>query len=88
MGAIVICSDGNVTYDSVETLRKLSTILEELLVDTCCRAVIILADCDTSHWYKNYVKSEIEGLVSGTNPLVDPQTGVLQVSNMIIIVLN
>ena len=88
MGAIVICSDGNVMYDSVNTLRKLSSILEELLVHICCRAIIILADCDTSHWYNNYVNSEIEEFVSVTNPLVDPQTGVLQVSNMIIIVLN
>ena len=78
MGAEVICSDGNIQYESVETIRNLSSFLKELLMDTCCRAVIILADSNTSDWYSQYVNV---GLV--TNHLVDLETGFIEVSNIL-----
>ena len=63
---------------SVETIRNLSSFLKELLMDTCCRAVIILADSNTSDWYSQYVNV---GLV--TNHLVDLETGFIEVSNIL-----
>ena len=74
----MICCDGNIEYDSMETIRKLSSFLKELLMDTCCRAVIILADSNTSDWYSQYVNV---GLV--TNHLVDLETGFIEVSNIL-----
>ena len=74
----MICCDGNIEYDSMETIRKLSSFLKELLMDTCCRAVIILADSNTSDWYSQYVNM---GLV--TNHLVDLETGFIEVSNIL-----
>ena len=74
----MICSDGNIQYESVETIRNLSSFLKELLMDTCCRAVIILADSNTSDWYSQYVNV---GLV--TNHLVDLETGFIEVSNIL-----
>ena len=79
----MICYDWNIEYDSMETIRKLSSFLKELLMDTCCRAVIILADSNTSDWYSQYVNvnSDLVGLV--TNHLVDPKTGFIEVSNIL-----
>ena len=74
----MICSDGNIQYESVETIRNLSSFLKELLMDTCCRAVIILADSNTSDWYSQYVNV---GLV--TNHLVDLETGFIEISNIL-----
>ena len=68
MGAEVICSDGNIQYESVETIRNLSSFLKELLMDTCCRAFILFGDSNTSDWYSQYVNVTSD-LV--TNHLVD-----------------
>ena len=53
---------------------------KKLLVDTYCRAVIILADLNTTESYSKYVNSEIV-----TNSHVDPEIGLL--SNMIMIIM-
>ena len=72
----VICKNGSIYYESVETIRKFSNFLDEVLTDTYCRATIILPDCNICELNNEYVKSE----PNLTDHLVNPQTWIVEVS--------
>ena len=79
----VICKNGSIHYENVEIIRKFSDFLNELLSDTCCRATIILPDTNICEWNCEYVTSE----PNVTDYLLDPQTGVVWVNNITVIML-
>ena len=63
--------------------RKFSNFLNEVLSNTCCRATIILPDSNICEWNSEYVTSEL----NLTDHLVDPQTGIVEVTNITVIML-
>ena len=79
----VICKKGSIRYENVEIIRKFSNFLNEVLSNTCCRATIILPDSNICEWNSEYVTSE----PNLTDHLVDPQTGIVEVSNITVIML-
>ncbi len=64
----------------MEIIRKFSNFLNEVLSNTCCRATIILPDTNICKWNSEYVTNL-------TDHLVDPQTGIVEVSNITVIML-
>ena len=83
MLSIVICKNGSIQYENVDIIRKFSNFLEEVLSDTCCGATIISPDTNICEWHSEYVRSEPDV----SDHLVDPQTGMVEVSNITVIML-
>ena len=79
----VICKNGSLCYENVEIIRKFSNFLNEVLSNTFCRATIILPDSNICEWNSEYVTSE----PYLTDHLVDPQTGIVEVTNITVIML-
>ena len=79
----VICKNGSIRFENVEIIRKFSNFLNEVLSNTCCRATIILPDSNICEWNSEYVTSE----PNLTDHLVDPQTGIVEVSSITVIML-
>ena len=79
----VICKNGSIRYENVKIIRKFSNFLNEVLSNTCCRATIILPDSNICERNSEYVTSE----PNLTDHLVDPQTGIVEVSNITVIML-
>ena len=63
--------------------RKFSNFLNEVLLNTCCKATIILPDSNICEWNSEYLTSE----PNLTDHLVDPQTGMVEVSSITVIML-
>ena len=64
--------------ENLEIIKKFSNFLNEVLSNTCYRATIILPD-----WNSEFVTSE----PNLTDHLVDPQTGMVEVSSITVIML-
>ena len=67
----------------MEIIKKFPNFLNEVLSNTYCRATIILPDSNICEWNSEYVTSE----PSLTDHLVDPQTGMVEVSSITVIIL-
>ena len=67
----------------MKIIRKFSNFLNEVLSNTCCRATIILPDSNICEWNSEYLTSE----PNLTDHLVDPQTGIVEVTNITVIML-
>ena len=67
----------------MKTIRKFSNFLNEVLSNTCCRATIILPDSNICEWNSEYVTSEL----NLTDHLVDPETGIIEVNSITVIML-
>ena len=65
------------------SLRKFQNFLNDILLNICCTATIILPDSNIGEWNNEYVTSE----PNLTDHLVDPQTGIVEVSNIAVIML-
>ena len=79
----VICKNRSICYENVEIIKKFPNFLNEVLSNTYCRATIILPDSNICEWNSEYVTSE----PNLTDHLVDPQTGIVEVSNITVIML-
>ena len=79
----VICKNRSIRYENVEIIKKFPNFLNEVLSNTCCRATIILPDSNICEWNSEYLTSE----PNLTDHLVDPQTGIVEVSNITVIML-
>ena len=79
----VICKNESICYENLEIIKKFSNFLNEVLSNTCYRATIILPDSNICEWNSVYVTSE----PNLTDHLVDPQTGIVEVSNITVIML-
>ena len=69
--------------ENLEIIKKFSNFLNEVLSNTCCRATIILPDSNIYEWNSEYVTSE----PNLTDHLVDPQTSIVEVTNITVIML-
>ncbi len=79
----VICKNRSICYGNVEIIKKFPNFLNEVLSNTYCRATIILPDSNICEWNSEYLTSE----PNLTDHLVDPQTGIVEVSNITVIML-
>ena len=79
----VICKNRSIYYGNVEIIKKFPNFLNEVLSNTYCRATIILPDSNICEWNSEYVTSE----PNLTDHLVDPQTGMVEVSSITVIML-
>ena len=62
----------------MEIIKKFSNFLNEVLSNTCYGATIILPDSNICEWNSEFVTSE----PNLTDHLVDPQTGIVEVSSI------
>ena len=79
----VICKNRSICNENVEIIKKFPNFLNEVLSNTYCRATIILPDSNICEWNSEYVTSE----PNLTDHLVDPQTGIVEVTNITVIML-
>ena len=79
----VICKNRSIRYKNVEIIKKFPNFLNEVLSNTCYRATIILPDSNICEWNSEYLTSE----PNLTDHLVDPQTGIVEVTNITVIML-
>ena len=79
----VICKNRSIRYEDVEIIKKFTNFLNKVLSNTCCRAAIILPDSNICEWNSEYVTSE----TNLTDHFVDPQTGIVEVSSITVIML-
>ena len=79
----VICKNRSICYENVEIIKKFPNFLNEVLSNTCCRTTIILPDSNICEWNSEYLTSE----PNLTDHLVDPQTGIVEVTNITVIML-
>ena len=79
----VICKNRSICYRNVEIIKKFPNFLNEVLSNTYCRATIILPDSNICEWNSEYLTSE----PNLTDHLVDPQTGIVEVTNITVIML-
>ena len=79
----VICKNRSIRYKNVEIIKKFPNFLNEVLSNTCCRSTIILPDSNICEWNSEYLTSE----PYLTDHLVDPQTGIVEVTNITVIML-
>ena len=67
----------------MEIIKKFPNFLNEVLSNTYCKATIILPDSNICEWNSEFVTSE----PNLTDHLVDPQTGIVEVSSITVIML-
>ena len=67
----------------MEIIKKISNFVNEVLSNTCYRAIIILPDSNICEWNRENVTSE----PNLTDHLVDPQTAIVEVSSITVIML-
>ena len=79
----VICKNRSIRYENVEIIKKFPNFLNEVLSNAFCRATIILPDSNICEWNSEYLTSE----PNLTDHLVDPQTGIVEVTNITVIML-
>ena len=64
----VICMDLSILKVR-KIVRKISNFLSEVLLDICCKAIMLLQNYTISEWNVNYVKSEPNVTYLPVNPV-------------------